>query len=85
MQIKGTVIKNTTLPFALVWSQYENLRSPESRTAYLEACQSHFESLPIILASEDGLGNLIYFGDTHLINWLENQEYLSIQWENYSI
>lgn len=85
MQIKGTVIKNTTLPFALVWSQYEDLRSNASRIAYLDTCKSQFESFPIVLVSEDGSGNLIYFGDTDLVHWLESQKYLSIKWETYSI
>ncbi len=85
MQIKGTVIENTNQPFALIWSKYEDLRSIESRSAYLDLCQPYFENLPIVLLSEDGLGNLIYFGDTNLIHWLENQKYLSVQWESYSI
>lgn len=85
MQIKGTVIKNDIMPFALVWSQYEDLRSANSRTAFLDACKPHFETLPIILMSEDSYGNPIYFGDTKLIKWLENQKCLAVKWENYGI
>ena len=85
MQIKGTVIKNDLMPFALVWSAYEDLRSSQSRLAYLEACKPYFKALPIILASEDSYGNPIYFGDTKLVKWLESQRYLPVKWENYTL
>ena len=85
MGFKGTVIHANAKPFALVWVNYEELRNERSRDAYLPSCKSYFPSLPIILMSEDGENESIYFGDTRLINWLESQKSLSITWQEYGI
>ena len=85
MVFKGTVIHAKDKPFALVWANYEELRNERSRTAFLTLCKPYFPNLPIILVSEDGEHESIYFGDTHLINWLENQKSLSIKWQEYGI
>lgn len=85
MLFKGTVINKKNESFAIVCTKYEDLRNESSRAAYLELCKPYFPHLPIILASEDGEGHLIYFGDTELITWLESQYALSIKWENYGI
>lgn len=85
MLFKGAVIQKDHHAFAIAYAAFEDLRSEASRTAYLELCKPYFSNLPVILAGEDDEGNLIYFGDTKLIKWLENQQSLSIQWENYGI
>lgn len=85
MLFKGTVIHANATPFALVWADYEELRDEVSRTAYLTLCKPYFSNLPIILVGEDGEGHFIYFGDTYLINWLEDQKSLSIKWKEYGI
>lgn len=85
MVFKGTVIHANAKPFALVWVNYEELRNEMSRTAYLTLCKPYFPNLPVILMSEDGENESIYFGDTHLIKWLESQKSLSIKWQEYGI
>lgn len=85
MLFKGTIIQKDNESFAVAHAAYEDLRSETSRTAYLELCKPYFSNLPIILVGEDEEGNFIYFGDTQLIQWLENQHNLSIQWESYGI
>lgn len=85
MVFKGTIIHANAKPFALVWAEYEELRDEVSRTAYLTLCKPYFSNLPVILVSEDGESQFIYFGDANLIKWLENQKSLSINWQEYTI
>lgn len=84
MIFKGTIINHNEKSFAIALANYEDLRSEDSRNAYLESCNPFFSNLPIILAAEDGDGNYLYFGDTEIISWLENQQDHPVHWVTYS-
>lgn len=83
MLFKGAIINETNKSFAVVWANYADLRSENSRTAYLEFCKPFFPDLPIILAGQDDDGNELYFGDTKLITWLKNSKNHPIHWITY--
>lgn len=84
MLFKGAIINRDNKPFAVALADYADLRSQESRTAYLESCKPFFPNLPVVLAGQDGDGNNLYFGDTKLITWLESLKNYPVHWVTYS-
>ena len=84
MKIKGAVIKEQGITFAIVVVKMHVVNSQSQSEEAIQSFSTLFPGLPIILMAQDSRGTPKYRGRIDIVNFLANLQISQIPWKEYT-
>ena len=83
MRLRGAVVREQGVTFAIIIVKKHVVDSRFRANETIEALQSEFPNMPIVLMAQDHRGRPTYYGRHDIVNFLKNINIKRIPWKVY--
>jgi len=84
MKIQAAAISMQGIPFAIALVGLDLVQTPSEADMAIDSLQPHFGGVPVVLMAQREDGTPVYYGDSTLLELLQDVPVDKMPWQEYS-